>query len=124
MIFGTMLLAACLLLGRCLGGFLAGQLGVEGDVGGVGFAMIALMLGMVAIRKRGLDGPAFQAGLGYWAAMYIPIVVAMAATQNVWGALRGGGVAVTAGVVAVVAAWCFVPLLAGESTPAVKPTEE
>jgi malonate transporter MadL subunit len=122
MIFGTMLLAACLLLGRCLGGFLAGQLGVEGDVGGVGFAMITLMLGMVAIRKGGLDGPAFQAGIGYWAAMYIPIVVALAATQNVWGALRGGGVAVAAGVATVVVAWAAVPMLAGQPTAAGKPT--
>lgn len=124
MVSGMMLLAACLLLGRCLGGLLAGQLGVEGDVGGVGFAMLALMLGMVAIRNSGLDGPAFRSSLEYWSAMYIPIVVAMAATQNVWGALRGGGMAVTAGLVAVVVAWCLVPLLAGQSTPTVKPNKE
>lgn len=113
MMLGTVLLAACLLLGRCLGAMLAGGLGIDGDVGGVGFAMVALMLGTVAIRRYGLDSSGFRAGLGYWAGMYIPIVVAMAATQNVVGAIRGGAVAVLAGGVATAAAFAAVPLLAG-----------
>lgn len=111
MVWGTILLAACVLAGRCLGSVLAQALGIDGDIGGVGFAMVALMLGMDAVRRRGLATPAFEAGVGYWAAMYIPIVVAMAATQNVWGATRGGGVAVAAGAGAVLAGFAAVPLL-------------
>lgn len=115
MVWGTVLLAACVLVGRCLGFLLAHVLGIDGDLGGVGFAMVALMLGMAAIRRRGLATPAFETGVGYWAGMYIPIVVAMAATQNVWGAMRGGGVAMAAGAGAVVAGFATVPLLSRRS---------
>jgi malonate transporter MadL subunit len=111
MVWGTVLLAACVLLGRSLGFFLSQWLGIDGDIGGVGFAMVALMLGIAGIQRRGLATPAFEVGVGYWAGMYIPIVVAMAATQNVWGATRGGGVAVAAGACAVLAGFAAVPLL-------------
>lgn len=119
MMLGTVLLAACLLCGRCLGESLARALGIDGDVGGVGFAMVALMLGTAVVRRCGLDSAAFRAGLGYWAGMYIPIVVAMAATQNVVAAVRGGWVAVLAGGVAVFVAFAAVPLLAGRPAASV-----
>ena len=37
-----------------------------------------------------------ERGVEYWGAMYIPVVVAMAAQQDVVAALRGGPVAVLA----------------------------
>ncbi|MNJ58436.1 Malonate transporter MadL subunit [compost metagenome] len=47
----------------------------------------------------------------FWSAIYIPIVVAMAAQQNVYGALSGGPMAILAGVLAVVVAFALVPVL-------------
>ena len=43
--------------------------------------------------------------------MYIPIVVAMAAKQNVLAAISGGWMALTAGVLVVVLSFIAVPVL-------------
>ena len=43
-IYGVALLAFCFLLGKLLGNFLAHLMQINGDVGGVGFAMLFLML--------------------------------------------------------------------------------
>src|SRR5450830_323966 len=42
-----------------------------------------------------------ELGVEYWGAMYIPVVVAMAAQQDMVSALRGGPVAVLSAVAAV-----------------------
>jgi malonate transporter MadL subunit len=52
-----------------------------------------------------------QAGISFWNAMYIPIVVAMTSLQDVVAALKGGVLAFAAGVLAVVVAFAFVPVL-------------
>ena len=44
--------------------------------------------------------------------MYIPIVVAMAAKQNVVAAVSSGWVAILAGTLAVLASFALVPVLA------------
>ena len=44
--------------------------------------------------------------------MYIPIVVAMAARQDVYSALSGGGMAIVAGIAAVTASFALIPILA------------
>jgi malonate transporter MadL subunit len=44
--------------------------------------------------------------------MYIPIVVAMAAKQNVIAAVSSGWLAIVAGVAAVVASFAMIPVLA------------
>jgi malonate transporter MadL subunit len=44
-IYGTALLSACLLAGLTLGRCLGELLGVDADIGGVGIAMILLILG-------------------------------------------------------------------------------
>lgn len=51
--------------------------------------------------------------------MYIPIVVAMAAKQNVVAALSSGWLAVIAGVTAVIVSFALVPVLTriGQSDP-------
>lgn len=43
---------------------------------------------------------------------YIPIVVAMAAQQNVVAALAGGPLAIMVGIGATVACWALVPVVA------------
>jgi len=52
-----------------------------------------------------------QSGVNFWSAMYIPIVVAMAAKQNVLAAISGGWMAITAGIVTVILSFLAVPVL-------------
>ena len=52
-----------------------------------------------------------EQGIKFWSAVYIPIVVAMAAQQNVYGALSGGPMAILAGIAAVAIAFALVPVL-------------
>jgi len=96
-IYGVALLSACMFFGVWLGSALGALLGMQSDVGGVGFAMLFLMLASEYCEKRGLlsGGPEF--GLKFWGAMYIPIVVAMAMNQNVIAAIKGGPCAFLAG---------------------------
>jgi malonate transporter MadL subunit len=110
-IFGVALLAICMLCGIFLGEILGLSLGVEANVGGVGLAMLMLVLIVDYLKKRGKLSQPAQDGLGFWSAMYIPIVIAMSANQNVAGALDGGPLAIVAGVAVVVISWMFVPLL-------------
>jgi malonate transporter MadL subunit len=110
-IYGTALLAACHLLGIFLGDLLGAAMGVKTNVGGVGIAMLLLILFRLWLHKRGLMPQVTEAGVGYWAAMYIPVVVAMAATQNVVAALRGGPVAVLAAFGALVVCACAIALI-------------
>lgn len=105
-IYGTALLSACLIIGLSLGHFIGSQLGVKADIGGVGIAMILLILGCDALQRRGLMKRPTESGITFWGQIYVPIVVAMAASQNVLGALSGGVMAILAGVLGV--AVCFV----------------
>ena len=42
-IYGVALLAFCFLTGKLVGNFLGAAIGVNGDVGGVGFGMVLLI---------------------------------------------------------------------------------
>jgi malonate transporter MadL subunit len=95
-IFGTALLAACFLLGILFGDMLGSLIGVKANVGGVGIAMILLITAQYQLHKRGLLKAETERGVTFWAMMYIPVVVAMAATQNVVVAVKSGPVALLA----------------------------
>lgn len=105
-IYGTALLSACLLAGLTLGRCLGELLGVDADIGGVGIAMILLILGCDWLYRSGRMKPPTEAGISFWGQIYVPIVVAMAASQNVLGALSGGLMAILAGLAVVLV--CFV----------------
>ena len=105
-IYGTALLSACLLAGLTLGRGLGELLGGDADIGGVGIAMILLILGCDWLHRSGRMKPPTEAGISFWGQIYVPIVVAMAASQNVLGALSGGLMAILAGLAVVVV--CFV----------------
>ncbi|MEM7079079.1 MAG: malonate transporter subunit MadL [Pseudomonadota bacterium] len=111
-VYGVALLAFCYLVGIYLGGLLGNLLGVDANVGGVGIAML-LLIGLAAWSpvKVQLE-PITATGITFWSAMYIPIVIAMAAKQNVLGALSGGWMALLAGTLAVVASFLMIPVLA------------
>lgn len=126
-IYGTAILAGCLLAGVATGTLLGQAMGVDADIGGVGLAMLLLVLGTERLRKAGKLGDDTRAGIHYWSAMYIPIVVAMAASQNVMGALSGGWVAIVAGSGGVVACFALMGILSRfgrrESAPTTGKTE-
>ena len=111
-IYGVALLSFCMLVGVFVGDLIGQWIGVQANVGGVGIAMLLLIL-LSNLRGRGLQfAPPTESGINFWNAMYIPIVVAMAAKQNVVAALSSGWMAIAAGVAAVLASFLLLPLLA------------
>ena len=110
-IYGVALLAACMLVGLFTGEALGVLIGVEANVGGVGIAMLLLIVLSDLFRRRGGMKPLTQQGVLFWSAVYIPIVVAMAAKQNVIAAVRGGPAAILAGALAVIVGFLLVPVL-------------
>ena len=107
-ILGTTLLAVCYLLGIMIGDALGALIGVKANVGGVGFAMMLLIASLHYLHERGLMTVATERGITFWAAMYIPVVVAMAATQNVLVAFKSGMVAVLAAAGSVIVCACVI----------------
>ncbi|MES1255418.1 MAG: malonate transporter subunit MadL [Acidobacteriota bacterium] len=93
-ILGTALLAVCYLGGIMIGDALGALIGVKANVGGVGFSMLLLIASLHYLHARGLTAVETERGITFWAAMYIPVVVAMSATQNVLVAFKSGMVAV------------------------------
>ena len=57
---------------------------MKANVGGVGIAMMMLIAARVWLVRRGLLSHGVKLGIEFWATMYIPIVVAMAAQQTSW----------------------------------------
>ncbi|HWU04337.1 MAG TPA: malonate transporter subunit MadL [Novosphingobium sp.] len=110
-IFGTALLALCTVLGVALGEALGVALHVKANVGGVGLAMLLLLAARHWLAQRGRLTPGLRLGVEFWAFLYIPIVVAMAAQQNVRAALSGGPMVLLAGGLAVATCFALVALL-------------
>ena len=96
-IYGVALLSGCLVLGQYIGELLGVAIGVQANVGGVGIAMLLLVLACSSSKFKLLTEGASGNGIKFWSAMYIPIVVAMAARQNVVAAVDGGLLALLAG---------------------------
>ena len=109
--YGTAILSACLVTGLILGKLLGLVIGVDANVGGVGIAMLLLIVACDRLHATGKIKPMTERGIAFWGAIYIPVVVAMAASQNVIGALKGGPVAIVAGLLAVIACYALVPVL-------------
>jgi malonate transporter MadL subunit len=118
-IYGTALLATCHIVGILLGELLGQALGVKTNVGGVGIAMLLLILARWQLQRRGWLTSLTERGVHYWGAIYIPIVVAMSMQQNVVAALRGGPVVVIAAVGTVVLCGMLVSAINRMETPPV-----
>ncbi|MEE7502117.1 malonate transporter subunit MadL [Methylobacterium mesophilicum] len=110
-VLGVALLAACTLIGVYLGDLLGLALGVKANVGGVGIAMILLIAARLWLSRRGRLTKGVQFGVEFWAGMYIPIVVAMAAQQNVVAAVSGGPIVLIAATGSLVLCFGAVALL-------------
>ncbi|ACK52101.1 malonate transporter, MadL subunit [Methylocella silvestris BL2] len=110
-IFGVALLSLCTLIGVFLGDLLGVALGVKANVGGVGIAMMLLIAVRIWLQKSGHLSHGVKLGIEFWGTMYIPIVVAMAAQQNVVKALSGGPLVLVTAVTAVSACFAATALL-------------
>lgn len=111
-IYGVAILAFCYITGQLAGEFLGKALGIDANVGGVGFAMLLLILINDWFAKK--DGPdkLTENGIQFWSQMYIPIVVAMSAVQNVKVAVSSGFIAILAGIIPVILCLAVIPALA------------
>lgn len=125
-LYGTAALALCMLVGMLIGDVLGLAVGVDANVGGVGFAMVMLVLVSDWLRRKGLLPKPTEQGMLFWSAMYIPIVIAMASTQNVIEAVSGGPMAVLAGLAALAAGAALVPVISriGGRSEALPPMTE
>ncbi len=110
-IVGTTLLAACYLVGILIGEALGAAIGVHANVGGVGFAMILLIVSLHVLHERGMMTITTERGITFWAAMYIPVVVAVAATQNVLVAFKSGLVAILGAAGSVIVCACVISVI-------------
>ncbi|KPJ93182.1 MAG: malonate transporter [Gemmatimonas sp. SG8_17] len=110
-IYGVALLAACMLGGIYVGELLGKLIGVEANVGGVGIAMLLLILLSDYLRRNGRLNPVSRQGVVFWSSIYIPVVVAMAAKQNVIAAVKGGPAALLSGALAVLVSFALVPVI-------------
>jgi len=110
-IYGVALLAFCYVVGQLMGEYLGLLIGVNANMGGVGFAMLLLVLINDWLHKKGYLDAITENGIQFWSQMYIPIIVAMAATQNVKVAVSSGFIALLAGIVPVIICIAIVPLL-------------
>jgi malonate transporter MadL subunit len=110
-ISGVALLAICTLLGGLLGDLLGVALGVKANVGGVGIAMLFLIAARLWLMRHGQLSHGLKTGVEFWGSFYIPIVVAMAAQQNVVAAVEGGPVVVIAGIGSVAVCFAMVALI-------------
>ena len=108
---GVFLLAVCYLSGLYIGDILGPLLGGKANVGGVGFAMLFLILLTNHGTKHGWLDSKSASGIDFWAAMYIPIVVAMTASQDVVAAVTSGPLAILGGVIGVLAGFALIPAI-------------
>lgn len=125
-IYGVALLSVSLIFGMLIGEALGVMLGVDANVGGVGIAMLFLVFASNSASFRILIEGAAGEGIKFWSAMYIPIVVAMAARQNVAAAADGGMLALVAGIAAVLVSFALVPVISrlGSSDNEAAPEKE
>ena len=110
-IYGVAILAACYVTGQLFGEGLGKILGIDANVGGVGFAMLLLILLTNWMQKRQMLTMETERGVGFWSNMYIPVIIAMSATQNVTAAMSGGMLAILAGIIPTAVAFAAIPLL-------------
>jgi len=110
MIYGVALLAGCMLVGSFVGNLLGLLTGLGSDIGGVGFAMLLLLFATNSKTVARLLPDGYTKGLNFWKEMFIPVTIAMSASQNVISALEGGVLAVTAGLGVVAVMFLMIPL--------------
>ena len=111
MIYGVVLLAGCMFIGSLIGNILGLITGINSDVGGVGFAMLLLLIVTNSKKLTSVLPEDYEKGINFWKNMFIPVIIAMSMSQNVVAALSQGWLALVAGLGVVVVAFMFIPLI-------------
>lgn len=111
MIYGVAILAACFLVGKIAGEWLGQWMGIDANVGGVGFSMILLIFSMQWLHRIHGRDEQLEGGIIFWSNLYIPVIVAMSAVQDAKGALSSGLIAVLAGVIPTAICLLLVPFV-------------
>jgi malonate transporter MadL subunit len=110
-IYGIAFLAVVYLSGQFLGEILGNLLGLDANVGGVGFAMIILLLLKDWLLRKNFMSLEMEAGIEFWNKLFIPVVIAMAASLNVKLALTAGSLALVVGMLPVFICFFVFPVL-------------
>ena len=111
MIYGVALLAGCMFVGSFIGNILGLITGINSDIGGVGFAMLLLLIVTNSKKASSILPKDYDKGIEFWKNMFIPVIIAMSMSQNVVAALSQGWLALVAGLGVVMVAFMFIPLL-------------
>jgi len=111
MIYGVALLAGCMFAGSFIGNLLGLLTGLGSDIGGVGFAMFLLLIITSSKKASSILPKNYEKGIEFWKEMFIPVVIAMSASQNVISALSGGVLALVAGLSTVLVAFLLIPAI-------------
>ena len=69
---GVAILAGCYIIGQLIGETLGRILHIDANVGGVGFAMLLLIVSNQWMEKNGLLTQDIEDGVMFWSKMYIP----------------------------------------------------
>ena len=109
-IYGVALLSGCMLVGSFIGNVLGLLTGLNSDIGGVGFAMLLLLVVTNSKKLSAKIPEGYEKGLNFWQTMFIPVIIAMTASQNVVKALDGGILALAAGLGVVIVSFLLVPV--------------
>jgi malonate transporter MadL subunit len=112
-IYGVLLLAVCYFAGLFVGEVTGMLVGLNANVGGVGFAMLFLLLlcSYSETVKTALNNERLCSGLRFWQNMYIPVVIAMSASQDVVKAVKSGWLAILCGITLTVLSLCLIPFV-------------
>lgn len=112
-IYGVLLLAVCYFAGLFVGEVTGSLVGLNANVGGVGFAMLFLLLlcSYSETVKTALNNERLCSGLKFWQNMYIPVVIAMSASQDVVKAVKSGWLAIACGITLTVLSLCLIPFV-------------
>ena len=112
-IYGVLLLSLCYFAGLFVGEITGRLVGLNANVGGVGFAMLFLLLlcSYSETVKTSLKNERFSDGIKFWQNMYIPVVIAMSASQDVVKAVRSGWLAILCGITLTVLSLCLIPFV-------------
>ncbi len=101
MFFGTVLIALSLLAGTALGSILGSLFNLDTEVGSVGFGILIFLFLISVLKSTRHFSPDLEKGILFWKQLYIPIVIAMASTQDVFSAMSKGGIAIACGAAPV-----------------------
>jgi len=110
-IYGVAILAGCFLVGHLVGDYFGKIFHLNGNLGGVGFAMLLLIFVYDYAKKKSWLAQESENGILFWSTMYIPVVVAMSATQNVKAAMSGGFMALLVGIIATALCYLLIPIM-------------